>query len=294
MNEHECFLYKKKEAKKVQCLACAQRCLISDGKYGICGVRQNINGKLNLLVYGKVVSRNVDPIEKKPLYHFLPKTFAYSIGTFGCNFKCGFCQNFDISQAKESKFFTKGIFGTDMTPEQIVNEALKTKCKSIAYTYNEPTIFIEFVKDVAVIAKKKGLKNVLVTNGYMTKECFDFVSDYVDAMNIDLKGFSDEFYIKNCKAKLEPVLETIKRAHEKGIHIELTTLLIPGENDSEKELCGIANFIASVDKNIPWHISRFFPMYKMLNKQATGIEKLKLAEKIGKKAGLKYVHFGNV
>ena len=289
----ECKLYKKEKNKKIKCTACAHGCLIPEGNTGICGVRKNIKGKLYLTVYGKVISRNVDPIEKKPLYHFLPGTFAYSIGTFGCNFRCGFCQNYDISQAQESESYLEGIFGESMTPQQIVSEALKTKCKSIAYTYNEPTIFIEFVKDTAVLAKKKGLKNILVTNGFMTKECLDFISKYIDAMNIDLKAFTDKFYIKNCKARLKPVLETIKKAHKKGIHIEITTLLIPGENDSKGELEDIAKFIASIDKNIPWHISRFFPMYKMLDKQVTEIEKLKFAEKIGKKY-LKNVHLGNV
>ena len=288
----ECKLYKK-EGANVRCISCAHRCLISEGGLGICGVRKNIKGKLYLTVYGRVISKNVDPVEKKPLYHFLPGTFAYSIGTFGCNFRCGFCQNYDISQAQESESYLEGVFGESMTPKQVVDEAIRTKCKSIAYTYNEPTIFIEYVKDIAVLAKKKGLKNILVTNGFMTKECMNFVGKYIDAMNIDIKGFTEEFYMKNCKAKLQPVLDTIKLAHKKGIHIEITTLLIPGENDSKKELEGIAKFIASVDKNMPWHISRFFPMYKMLSKEVTSLESLKMAEKIGKKY-LKHVHIGNV
>ncbi len=289
----ECKLYKKEKNNQVRCTACCHRCIISEGALGICGVRKNVNGKLYLSVYGRVISKNVDAIEKKPLYYFLPGTFAYSVGTFGCNFRCGFCQNYDISQAQESESYLEGIYGELMTPKQIVDEAIRTKCKSIAYTYNEPTIFIEYVKDIAVLAKKKGLKNILVTNGFMTKECMNFVGKHIDAMNIDLKGFSDEFYMKNCKAKLQPVLDTIKLAHKMGIHIEITTLIVPGENDSKKELEEIAKFIASVDKNMPWHISRFFPMYKMLNKEITGIEKLKEAEKIGKKY-LKHVHIGNV
>ena len=282
----ECVLYNKEKKGKVRCLACAHRCLINEGKTGICSVRKNINGKLYLLVYGKIAAMHVDPIEKKPLYHFLQGTRTYSIGTIGCNFGCGFCQNYDISQLKK-------IVGQEIKPEEIVEQAIKTGCKSIAYTYNEPTIFIEFAKDTAEIAKKKGLKNILVTNGYMTKECIEYFSDVIDAMNIDLKSFSEKFYLKNCKAKLKPVLETIKNAHEKGIHIEITTLVIPGLNDSVLELTKIAKFIASVDKNIPWHISRFFPMYKMTNKTITDIEKLKRAEKIGKKY-LKYVYIGNV
>jgi len=278
-----------KEKDKIRCLACSHKCLISEGKTGICGVRKNIEDKLYLLVYGKVAAMNVDPIEKKPLYHFLPGTASFSIGTVGCNFRCDFCQNFEISQI--SKRGT--IYGKEISPEEVVKRAIQTKCKSISYTYNEPAIFIEFVRDIAKIAKKKKLKNILVTNGYFSKESFDYIKDYVDAMNIDLKSFSEKFYIKYCGGKLKPVLDTIKRAHEKGIHIELTTLVIPGLNDSEKEFEEVAKFIASVDKNIPWHISRFFPMYKMIDKQITPLETLRKAERIGKKY-LNYVHVGNV
>ncbi len=288
----ECVLYKKR-GKKLQCIACAHRCIIYDGKTGICSVRKNIKGKLYLLVYGKVIAEHIDPIEKKPLYHFLPKTYTYSIGTFGCNFRCGFCQNYGISQFKKTEDYLENIFGESETPKQIVEKAIKNKCKSIAYTYNEPTIFIEFVRDIAKLAREKGLKNILVTNGYETPECLEFISPYIDAMNIDLKSFSDEFYQKNCKAKLKPVLDTIKLACKKGIHIEITTLIIPDENDSQQELEQIAKFISKIDKNIPWHISRFFPMYKMTEKRITEIEKLKQAEKIGKKY-LNYVYIGNV
>lgn len=285
---HECDLYKK-EKNKTRCLACSHKCLISEGKVGICGVRKNIDNKLYLLVYGKVASINADPIEKKPLYHFLPNTKSFSIGTVGCNFRCDFCQNFEISQAPRQGT----IFGKEISPEEIVKKAIETGCKSISYTYTEPAIFIEFVKDIAKIAKKKKLKNILVTNGYLSKESFDYIKNYVDAMNIDLKSFSDEFYRKICGARLKPVLDTIKIADKKGIHIELTTLVIPGLNDSEKEFEQIAKFIASVNRNIPWHISRFFPMYKMSNKPVTPISTLEKAEKIGKKY-LKYVHMGNV
>ncbi len=286
----ECVLYKKeKQGKKVRCLACEQKCLISKDNVGICGVRKNIDGKLFLLVYGKIASMNPDPIEKKPLYHFLPGTKSFSIGTVGCNFKCLWCQNADISQVSK-----KGIiFGKDMKPEEIVKKAIETGCKSISYTYNEPAIFIEFVKDTAILAKKKGLKNILVTNGYFSKESFDFISDYIDAMNIDLKAFKEKTYRKYCGAKLKPVLENIKRANKKGVHIEITTLVVPGLNDTNEELEKIAKFIASVDKSIPWHISRFFPRYKMLNKPVTRSETLERAYKIGKKY-LKFVHVGNV
>jgi len=284
----ECDLYKR-EGNKVRCLACSHKCLISKGKTGICGVRKNIKNKLYLLVYGKVASMNIDPIEKKPLYHFLPGTLSFSIATVGCNFRCLWCQNFDISQVSKQGI----IFGKDISPNEIVKRAIETGCKSISYTYTEPAIFIEFVKDTAKLAKKKKLKNVLVTNGYFSKESFDYIKNYVDAMNIDLKSFSDKFYIKYCGGRLKPVLETIKRFHNAGVHIELTTLVIPGLNDSASEFEKIAKFIASVDKNIPWHISRFFPMYKMLDREITPIETLRKAERIGKKY-LKYVHIGNV
>lgn len=281
----ECDLYKQ-EKDKVRCLACAHKCLIGKENTGICGVRKNINKRLYLLVYGKVASMNVDPIEKKPLYHFLPKTRAFSIGTIGCNFKCGFCQNFEISQARE-------IIEKEITPEKIVENAIKTGCKSIAYTYNEPGIWIEFVRDIAKLAKEKELKNILVTNGYLSKESFDYIKDDIDAANIDLKSFNEEFYTKYCGGRLKPVINTIKRFYGAGIHIEITTLLIPGLNDNEKELEKISKFIASIDKKIPWHISRFFPMYKMLDKNATSISSLEKAYKIGKKH-LKYVYIGNV
>jgi len=281
----------KKEKNKVRCLACSHKCLISEGKTGICGVRKNIENKLYLLVYGKVAAMHIDPIEKKPLYHFLPGTKSFSIGTVGCNFRCLWCQNADISQVSKGEYGK--IFGEEINSEEIVARAIQTKCKSISYTYNEPAIFIEFVKDIAEIAKKKNLKNVLVTNGYFSKESFDYIKNFVDAMNIDLKSFSDNFYVKYCGGKLKPVLETIKMAHKAGIHIELTTLVIPGLNDSEKEFEQIAKFISSLSRDIPWHISRFFPMYKMLDREITSMETLRKAERIGKKY-LKYVHVGNV
>lgn len=289
MAEKECVLYSRRNSS-VRCSACAHRCLIAEGRTGICGVRKNVGGKLYLLVYGKIIAKHVDPIEKKPLYHFLPKTYTFSIATIGCNFQCAFCQNFDISQFKE---FHSELAGEEILPEEVVAQAIKSKCKSIAYTYNEPTIFIEFVYDTAIIAKQKGLKNVLVTNGFMTKEALEYVAQYIDAMNIDLKSFSDNFYMRICKARLKPVLETIRRAHKKGIHIEITTLLVPDENDSKEELEKIAKFIASIDQRIPWHISRFFPHYQMQYKPPTPIEKLRQAKKIGEKY-LKYVYLGNI
>lgn len=286
----EAVLYKKLKEEKVQCLACAHKCFIDNGNVGICGVRENSDGKLFLIVYGKIAAVHVDPIEKKPLYHFLSGTKVFSIGTVGCNFKCDFCQNWDISQVSKGK--RAHIFGNEMSPEEVVEQALKTGCKSIAYTYNEPAIFIEFVKDCAVLARKKGLKNILVTNGYFSKESFDFFKNHIDAVNIDLKG-NEKYYKRLCGGKLKIVLENIKRFYKKGIHVEITTLLIPGENDSATEIEKIAKFIASVDKNIPWHISRFFPMHKMKDKPITSKEILESAYRTGKKY-LNYVYLGNV
>lgn len=283
---HECILYKKLIGNEVQCIACNHKCIIDEGERGICGVRENNGGRLYLLVYGLIISEGIDSIEKKPLYNFLPGTKTYSIGTVGCNFKCYFCQNYRTSQLRE-------IVGREVTPEEIVANALRAGCKSIAYTYNEPTIFAEFVRDVASLAKTKGLKNILVTNGYMTKECLEFLGEYIDAMNIDLKSFNDKFYSKICRARIKHVLDTIKFAYQKGIHVEITTLVISGENNSISEFEYIAKFLSKIDKNIPWHISRFFPMYKMKDKSVTSLETLKKAEVIGKKY-LNNVYLGNV
>ncbi|MEM0465485.1 MAG: AmmeMemoRadiSam system radical SAM enzyme [Candidatus Pacearchaeota archaeon] len=289
--EKRCILYKKqRKENKVKCLACSHYCVISNGKTGICGVRKNLDGNLFLLVYGKVAAMHIDPIEKKPLYHFLPGSYTYSIGTLGCNFKCEFCQNFDISQAHKKSIIS---FGVEISPEQIVKNALKTECKSVAYTYNEPIIFSEFVHDCAEIAHSKELKNVIVTNGYWSKESFEYLKDLIDAANIDLKG-DDYFYKKYCGGNLEPVLETIKRCYNYGIHVEITTLIIDGLNDDDIVLKKIAMFIANLDKKIPWHISRFFPHYKMKDKRITSISSLNKAYYIGKKAGLINVYLGNI
>ncbi|MFW6231380.1 MAG: AmmeMemoRadiSam system radical SAM enzyme [Nanoarchaeota archaeon] len=286
-HEKECILYERTSGSTVQCTACAHRCIIAKGKSGICRVRKNDGGKLISLVYEKIAAENIDPIEKKPLFHFMPGTSTYSIGTVGCNFRCDFCQNFDIAVPKE-------IAGKPLQIDEIVENAQYYGCESISYTYNEPTIFIEMVRDAAKKAHEVGLKNVMVTNGYMTKEALNCVAPHIDAMNIDLKAYTDAFYKKLCRGTLQPVLGTIKRAHEKKIHIEITTLIIPGENDSEEEITKIAKFIAEIDPTIPWHISRFFPMYRMLDKTPTPRDALYLAEQIGKKEGLKHVYIGNI
>jgi len=286
-------LFTKEKNKNVRCLACCQRCLIKENSVGICGVRKNAGGELFLLVYGLVAAEHVDPIEKKPLYHFLPGTKAYSIGTVGCNFKCPWCQNFDISQASKLESGNK-LFGNKRKPEEIVSAALKSGCKSIAYTYNEPAIFSEFVKDTATLGKKQGLCNVLVTNGYFTPESLQYLSGLIDAVNVDMKFFSGQLYTRYCGAKVENIMNNIRFFYKNGVHVEVTTLVIPGLNDSSSELKKIAKFIASVSKDIPWHISRFFPMYRMRDKEVTSIKTLRMAEEIGKKVGLKNIYIGNV
>ncbi|HLC39005.1 MAG TPA: AmmeMemoRadiSam system radical SAM enzyme [Patescibacteria group bacterium] len=293
----ESYLYQKLGGQKVQCLTCSHQCQILPGNRGICGVRENQQGKLYFLAYGKIIAAHIDPIEKKPLFHFMPKTLTYSIATVGCNFRCAWCQNADISQASKASGYNLPIDEIPfqkMTPAEIVAEAIKNNCPSISYTYTEPTIFLELALDTMKIAHKKGLKNTWVSNGYFSKETLNLITPFLDAINIDLKAFKDETYQKYCGAKLAPVLENIKTVHTKKIHLEVTTLIIPGVNNSKKELTQIAEFLAKIDKNIPWHISRFFPAFKMMDSTITPIKTLELASQIGKKSGLKYVHLGNV
>lgn len=280
--------YKKLKNKIVQCQLCPHFCTLKNGEMGKCKVRKNINGTLYPLSYGHPVSINIDPIMKKPLYHYLQNTATFSIGMPGCNLKCSHCQNWEISQRGPEEIPTPEI-----KVDEIIKIALESKCPSISYTYTEPFVSYEYVYDIAKSAKKYGFKNIVVTNGFINPGPLKKISPYIDAMNIDLKSFSDALYKKYCGAKLQPVLDTIKRAHKKGIWIEITTLIIPGLNDSEKELEQIAKFIADIDKNIPWHISRFFPNYKMTDKPVTPIKTLEKAHKIGKKY-LKYVYVGNV
>ncbi len=285
-------LYKKLKDNWVQCTACNHYCKIAEGKRGICGVRQNIDGDLYLITYGRVAALHLDPIEKKPLYHYLPGTNIVSFGTIGCNFRCDFCQNWQISQVSKKPHNT--MYGAEYAPQQIIDFALHTNSPSIAYTYTEPGVFFEYAYDTMKLAHKNGLKNVFVSNGYISKEARKKIYKYLDAANIDIKSFRNEFYQEICGASLNPVLETINDLWDHGIHIELTTLIIPKYNDSEKELSQIANFIVKLDNNIPWHISRFFPSYKMIDILPTPIKTLKMAKHIGKKAGLKHVYIGNI
>jgi pyruvate formate lyase activating enzyme len=275
----------------VHCFLCSHRCRIEDGRRGLCGVRLNSGGTLYTLVYGKVISRAIDPIEKKPLYNFMPGTRSYSIATPGCNFFCDFCQNWQISQMTHDD---GTVFGEDFTPEAVVAEARAYDCASISYTYTEPTIFFEFAHDTSVLARRAGLKNVFVTNGYQTPETIEKMRGLVDAANVDLKAFSDEFYVKRCRARLAPVLKSIRLMHEAGIFLEITTLVIPGENDSSVELKQIAEFIASISPEIPWHVSRYHPDYRYRGKDWTPPDTIFQAAEIGKAAGLKYVYAGNL
>jgi len=289
---HEARLWKTLKDDTVECYLCNFRCHIRNGKRGICGVRENRGGTLMSLNYGRLIAQHVDPIEKKPLFHFQPASLSYSIATVGCNFRCLHCQNYEISQMPKEKGL---ILGEDATPEDVVESALATGCKNIAYTYTEPTIFFEFAIDCARLAQKEGLRNIFVTNGYMTAECIEEMKGIIDACNVDVKAFTEEFYRKVCGgAKLKYVLENVESLHRAGIWVEVTTLIIPDYNDSEDELRGIARWLKSVDPSIPWHISAFYPAYKMTDVPPTPKETLHRAREIGIKEGLRYVYTGNI
>jgi len=289
---HKADLWKPAGDAAVDCFLCAHRCHIQSGRRGICKVRENRQGTLVSLVYGRVIANNVDPIEKKPLFHFLPGSRAYSIATVGCNFQCGFCQNWQISQWPRSG--SGEMPGEALSPEEVVQDAKRCSCASVSYTYTEPTIFFEYARDTAVLARQEGMKNTFVTNGFMTAEALEMAADWLDAANVDLKAWSDDFYRTVCKGRIEPVKETIRRMHEAGIHVEVTTLLVPGQNDDPDDLKGIAGFIASVSPDVPWHVTRFHPDYQDLATPATPVETIEQAIGIGRQAGLRYVYAGNI
>ncbi|MFO8084957.1 MAG: AmmeMemoRadiSam system radical SAM enzyme [Desulfobacterales bacterium] len=289
--KREAMLYKKLKDNVIRCDLCAHHCRIEPEDYGFCGVRQNISGILYTHVFGETIARNVDPIEKKPLYHFLPGSAAFSIGTVGCNFRCQFCQNWRISQAGKKSGAT---LGQTLLPEDVVAAAKKQNCESIAYTYTEPTIFFEYAYETAKLAREEGIKNIFVTNGFMTTSALDTIAPYLDAANVDLKAWDNNYYKNYCEARLKPVLESIRYLRELSIWQEVTTLIIPGENDSEAQMKGIAEFIAGVDVDIPWHISAFHPAYEFGDRESTPIETLQKARKTGKQQGLRYVYLGNV
>jgi pyruvate formate lyase activating enzyme len=288
----EAALFERLAGDQVQCHLCAHGCVIPSGHAGICRVRENGGGTLYTRTYGRTISQHVDPIEKKPLFHVHPGSLAYSIAAPGCNFRCRWCQNFEISQADHEWHFTAG---QTASPEQIVLLAQRARCQSIAYTYTEPTVFFEYAYDTAKLAHAAGILNIFVTNGYMTAGALDAIQPYLNAANVDLKAFRDETYRKYIGARLQPVLETLKRMKQLGIWVEVTTLVIPSVNDSEAELRDIAQFIAGeLGVETPWHVSRFHPMYEMMDVPATPAATLHMAHAIGVEAGLQFVYVGNM
>jgi pyruvate formate lyase activating enzyme len=283
-------LFDKLPNNKVKCNVCSHRCVISEGKLGICGTRKNINGIIHTTIYNTVSSEAVDPVEKKPLYHFLPGTLSYSLGTIGCNFRCLHCQNWNISQVALEEAWTKEI-----TPDEAIKRALERGCKSISWTYNEPAIWHEYTYDSAVLAKKAGLKTIYVTNGYITPEALRRIAPYLDAFRVDIKSFSDDFYRKICGARLAPVLESTKLAKELGMHVEVITLIIPTKNDSPEEIAQIVRWVReNLGADTPMHFTRFYPIYKMEELTPTPTETLEMAHDIAKKEGMRFVYTGNV
>lgn len=288
----EALYYEKLEDHKIHCFLCRHHCKINEGKRGLCGVRENKGGTLYTLVYGFPCSYHVDPIEKKPLFHFYPGSRAFSIATAGCNFRCRHCQNHEISQMPREEGH---IYGQKMGPSEVVEMAVKAGCKSISYTYTEPTIFYEYALDCARLAKEKGISNNFVTNGYIEEEPLRNIRPFLDGANIDLKGFTDDFYKKVCGAELQNVLATIKAYRALDIWIELTTLVIPGYNDSDEEFRSIARFIKDdLGVETPWHVSAFYPTYKLTDAPRTPAKTLQRAREIGVEEGLRYVYTGNI
>ncbi|NWG03099.1 MAG: AmmeMemoRadiSam system radical SAM enzyme [Syntrophaceae bacterium] len=288
----EAMLYHPLKDGKVQCILCNHRCVIPPTKRGICGVRENQEGKLYSLVYGRAISLNVDPIEKKPLFHVFPGSTSFSIATVGCNFRCLQCQNYEISQMPRDQ--EGRIEGSSLAPSKIVSLAKQYRCRSISYTYTEPTIYFEYAYDTARQAHEEGIKNIFVTNGYMTEEALKTIQPYLDAANVDLKSFREKFYKEVCGATLKPVLENLKWMREMGIWVEITTLVIPTWNDSDQEWEEMAQFILSLGAEVPWHLSAFYPTYKMVTPPRTSPSLLHHAREIGLKAGLRYVYCGNI
>lgn len=313
---HEARFYETRPDGSVLCTLCPHDCHVPDGARGACGVRYNQGGRLYTLVYDRVIAREVNPIEKKPFFHFLPGSYAYSISTVGCNLRCAFCQNWEISQWPKEHLarhvqpagqaeagaplcprlaeLQGEIPGEHVTPESIVQAALATGCQSVSYTFTEPTIFYELAYDTAVLARQRGLKNNFVTNGFISEAPLRELATVLDAANVDLKFFTEEGYRRVSRARLAPILDAIRLYHELGVWVEVTTLVVPGLNDSDAELTGIAEFLCGISPAIPWHVSRFYPAWHMLDRPITDVATLRRAREIGLKAGLKYVYEGNV
>ena len=288
---HEALFWKRETDDRVRCSLCRFRCLIANGRRGRCGVRENNSGILYTLVYGRSVAQNIDPIEKKPLFHYYPGSLSYSIATVGCNFRCLHCQNYAISQWPADR----PINGLDLAPTEIVQQAAASDCRSISYTYTEPTIYYEYALDTAVLARQQGLGNVFVTNGYITPEALEHIAPFLDAANVDLKAFSEDFYREVTGAELQGVLETLLHFKKLGIWLEITTLIIPGRNDDDSQLRDLTRFIADrLGTDTPWHVTAFHPAYRMSQVPSTPASTLYKARDIGLQAGLKYVYEGNL
>jgi pyruvate formate lyase activating enzyme len=289
---HPASLWKALPDGRVSCRLCSHFCRIDKGRRGLCGVRENRDGALFTLVYDRVAAANLDPVEKKPLYHFLPGTTTFSFGTMGCNLSCSFCQNFSLSQPPRQG---QPIAGERVSPADLVAVARRSGAASVSYTYSEPTIFFELMTDTADLVHAAGLKNIMVSNGFQSRQCLDALAGRIDAANIDLKAMRPDFYERVCGARLQPVLKNLVRIRELGWWLEVTTLLIPGENDSAQELTELAGFLAKeLGVDTPWHISRFHPDFAMRDRPPTSPESLERAWSLGREAGLRYVYVGNV
>lgn len=287
----EAMLYSKLAGKKVKCNLCRWNCTILENGKGVCGVRTNVEGKLYSLVYGRTLTLSTDPVEKKPLFHFRPGSRCLGVSTYGCNFRCLHCQNFGISQEREEEAILKVPF---TSPEKIVESALDAGVEGIAYTYTEPTIFAEYALDTMKLARKKGLYNVWVSNGYMARDCIDAISPFLDAINVDLKG-NARFYKEVCGGiGIEGVKDTISYLYKKKVHLEITNLIVPGYNDKEEDFREVAEFVSSLSPLVPLHFSRFWPQYRVLDLPPTDLKKMHSAKELAFKAGLKFVYLGNV
>jgi pyruvate formate lyase activating enzyme len=283
-------LAESRENNQVACHLCAHECRIAEGKTGLCRVRKNIKGELFSLNSDRIVAMNMDPIEKKPLYHFLPGSRSFSVAAMGCNFSCRFCQNHSLSFVEEESRIT----GDLVSPEQLVALAQKNNARSISYTYTEPTVFFELVLETSRLARVAGLKNVLVSNGYMTRKALSLLGPFLDGANIDLKSFRDDFYRKYCSARLEPVLETIAAMKDMGIWVEVTTLLIPGLNDELGEIKGLISFLLNIGEDLPWHVSRFFPQFQLADIPPTEAAAIHACLQNAEEQGLKFPYGGNL
>jgi pyruvate formate lyase activating enzyme len=290
---HKAQLTRSLKGQAVQCHVCEHYCTLQSGDWGKCGVRVNREGTVYLTVYGEAVAAHIDPIEKKPLFHFLPSTGALSVGTYGCNFTCQWCQNWQMSQVRQRE--PQALGADDLSPEQIVDICRSRDIPTIAYTYNEPTVFFEYTYDTAKLAHERGIKNVYVSNGFMTEELLDVLTPYLDGINIDLKGFTEALYEDYVGARLAPVKRNITHlAQEADVWVEVTTLIIPDLNDADAELRAIAQWLVETDPQIPWHVTAYYPTHRMRDRPRTPPSTLQRAYDIGKEAGLAYVYVGNV